>query len=403
MHIIPAPPHRVGPLILLLFIHIQILVHVFRATLWTPLSVELHLLWDSQRFSTFVNYEFLLLGHASVIATIGPTTRYAHKLTLGRQRHVSPFGPQARYLVIILANHLVVRATILFQLLTVNRVLPQALRWHITGSLITCVNLQCFEFLCLAGFVEVLQEVCFQLLSDFNIFVNSWCLFHRGLLCQEVSHFDLAFILIFGLLLLLHLLFQVIYHDDPGHFSLFGLWSIASVADIFFLVHLLGAFTARQNIRIEEGKSLRLRDFYRWSFLLVSSTLWQNPVRYHIGLVVMELYHARWDRLLLHLLAGCRTLGSLQGYGPLVRRNRPVCSSGRLERDYVWRLERNHLFHITDVWVEIIEYIWWLFSVAEEFCGALGTVEIVAHVQLGHGEGHLEATLGRLHFLGKLR
>ena len=76
--------------------------------------MELHLLWDSQRFSTFVNHKFLLFGQASVVAAVGPATRYAHELALGRQRHISPFGPQARYLVIILANHLVVCAAILF-------------------------------------------------------------------------------------------------------------------------------------------------------------------------------------------------------------------------------------------------------------------------------------------------
>ena len=173
------------------------------------------------------------------------------------------------------------------------------------------------------------------MLSYLNIFVWFLCSFHRWLFGQEVSHFNLRLILIFCLLLLLYLLFQVIYHDDPSHFALLGLWSITGVPDIFFLVHLLSAFSARQNIRIEESECLGLRDIYGYSFLLISPTLRQDPVRYHIGLVVMKLYHTRGDRLLLDLLACCRTHRSLERDWPLVRCNRPVCSCGRLERCYV--------------------------------------------------------------------
>ena len=82
--------------------------------------MELHLLWNGQGFGTLVNHEFLLLGHASVVAAVGPTTRDAHELTLGGQWHISPLGPHARYLIIILADHLVVCAAILSQLGAIN-------------------------------------------------------------------------------------------------------------------------------------------------------------------------------------------------------------------------------------------------------------------------------------------
>ena len=172
----------------------------------------------------------------------------------------------------------------------------------------------------------MLQEVCFQLLSNLNIFVYFLGFYlHWGLLCQEVSHFNLALILIFCLLLLLDLLFQVVYHNNPCHFALFGLWSVAGVADILFLFNLLSTFSARKYIWIEEGKRveilwLRLWGIYRHSFFLISSsTLWQNPVRYHVGLIVMELYHAWRDGLLLLFLPPCCNVGSLQRDGPLVR------------------------------------------------------------------------------------
>ena len=59
-------------------------------------------------------------------------------------------------------------------------------------------------------------------------------------------------------LLLLDLLFQVVYYNNPGNFALFGLWSVAGVANILFLFNLLSAFSARQNIRIEEGKRVEI-------------------------------------------------------------------------------------------------------------------------------------------------
>ena len=212
----------------------------------------------------------------------------------------------------------------------------------------------------------MLEKVSFQLLSNFKVFVDIWWFILRWFLGQKVFHFNFALILIqtFSFFSLLNFLFQIVNDYYPCDFSLLDLWSIVGVANILFLIDLHRTFSSptRVIIGIKESKWPLLRFF-------LSATLGQHSVRYDIGLLMVELYHAWRDLsvLLWISLASCSKQRRpqrnrhlfLSNRWALLLSNRPNSLLSRLERRgrNVRRFVGNNLFDITVVQVEIVENI----------------------------------------------